>query len=450
MSPSTIFSTLSSGLAKTSNACDSTAGVFAAGQAGKSLLAAALVFAIATLVNSLLKGSIRIQTVIESTDPDTHTLHRFSDVKVVSRQERHQRQVKRGDKFETEYYYETVYDLSNFVSPDGNIMNNLIGMSQPPSTSDYPVRLHNGSVNGGTVEPPAQLWNPCSTTLNHKGKMYTHVTKLHSDVCNTLIGDDWDVYLRDDGVIVPVDVGAYGKAIAQIVMGIASLQAGANLVQLGVLISNGFFHNYTLPNVFASNKLGPDGVKYAKWWKYAYKFRNAERCVDGAVMMSKMVVDSRSVNSKLQKMADAAGTVADVAGSVSEVRALAHLSHMARKGFEEESSTGYIYGRMAYIVVRRGVLLLLFFILLYVRLRRYIFGNILKVEEGNDRPFADYVIVVTCALLATFIFRKYVYIMHDYFIRKSFKKKVLSTFDDNDMSEFSSNFRALDVWRIAI
>ena len=93
----------------------------------------------------------------------------------------------------------------------------------------------------------------------------------------------------------------------------------------------------------------------------------------------------------------------------------------------------------------------LFSNVMYWLLKQYIFTSILKVEEGNDRPTGNYVLVAVCTIVMTIMLRKYAYILHSASIRKSFKQKVLEIFGDSPLADdFKKRFHSIAHARIAI
>lgn len=434
-------------LGRSSDACDSVAGYISFVETAKYIVMLLVVSMIASFVSKLFEETTRIQTTIQDVAPDTHVLHEFPSVTITPRQERRSRRVKQGDRYVTEHYYVTVYDASNFRSPNGTLMNTLRGLETRPSSAHYPVRLHNGSINGGTVMRPSKFWNPCNTTLDHKGKKYTNVRRAHDQSCETLVGKGWDVYLTKEGNIHTTNAGAYGKVIAQIVGLLAVAQLSHQIFKLVLLVSNDFYSSYKLPELFKT-ELGDAGRLYHTWWTRAFKADTAENCL-GAIgdLGSAFGADS------VENVTDAAANVATAAESVTETAALAYLSAMARADdvrnvdVRMSSLAGGIFG----IVSKRIVLLCVLCVILYLILKQYIFTTILKVEEGNDRPIGNYVLVALCAVVLAIMFRKYVYMAHSARIRNSFKSKVLEQLPNGPLlEEFRNKFHSIDHSRIAI
>jgi hypothetical protein len=436
-------------MAKSSSVCDATAGYISFRYTISSAFIAFTIAVTAHLISRFTKGSTRIQTTIASVDPDTHVLHDFPDAIITPREEERSKRVRQGDKYVTKYYKVTVYDVSNFVSPNGDFMNTLKGLGMRPSSSLYPVRLNNGSVDGGTVEKPSKYWNPCITTLDHKGNRYENVARPHNETCSSLLTKGWDVYLQEDGSIKTNNIGAYGKVILQIVALLATVQLVYDVVKLSLLVKNGFYSEYKLPGIFKSGELGTAGKMYAKWWTIAYKADAGGNCLKAIGDLGN-AAGAKFVND----VTDAAESVTNVVGTVTETAALAYLASMASakdvRNIDPNMSVLAI--RTMKILAVRTMLLCLLLLIIYIVLRRYVFTTILKVEEGNDRPMLNYVIVALCAVIITFMFRKYVYIAHSSTIRSSFKKKVLEQIVDKrpHIEDFKARFHSIDFSRIAI
>ena len=415
----------------------------------KSALVSVVVLYIAYGISSVMKGSTRIQTTINSVAEDTHVLHDFPDAIITPRQEKRSRKVKQGNTYVTQTYFVTVYDVSNFISPNGQGMNTLTGLKNKPSNFEFPVKLFNGSVDGGTVEVPSKHWNPCITTLNHKGKAYENVVRRHDDKCIRLIGKGWDVYLQKDGSIKTNNAGAYGKIAAQVVGLLASTQVMFDVLKIALLWSNGFYSDYKLPDIFMSGELGEAGIKYATWWTRAYKADTGENCVQ-AINAVGGAVGAGAVTD----VTNAAEGWIQTAETVTETAALAYLSSMASAKDVRNANTNMsmLTGHTMKVIAVRAVLLCLLLSILYSCLQRYVFATILKVEEGNDRPTLDYGIVACCAVIVTFMLRKYVYIAHSATIRSSFKKKVLHQLGEQTerLQDFKKRFHSVDFARIAI
>ena len=442
-----IVGTVKSAIGKTSDACDSIAGYISFAYTIRSAIISLIVFLIASLISKFTKGSIRIQADIREVELDTHVLHDFPDALIAERHEKRSRRVKRGKRYVTEQYDVTLYDVSNFISPDGERMNKLRSLTLRPVSTLYPVRLRDGNVNGGTVLPPSKFWNPCSTVLHHKDKMYAGVQRPHDGPCSTLVGKGWDVYLQEDGSILTQNAGAYGKAIAQIVGFLAGTHFAFETFKLVLLVSNGFYAEYKLPDIFKS-ELGDAGKLYKLWWTRAYKADAGENCLDAvgdiAGALGADVVENAT---------DAASGIAKVAERVTETVALAYLSSMAHASDMRNVDTrlSSVSGKAFKIMISRVLYLCVFSIVMYLLLKQYIFTSILKVEEGNDRPTGNYVLVAVCTIVMTIMLRKYAYILHSASIRKSFKQKVLEIFGDSPLAEdFKKRFHSIDHARIAI
>ena len=431
---------------KTSDTCDSVAGYISFAYSIKSLALHVVVILIAFLISSVTEGSTRIQTSIDSVLPDTHVQHEFTDIAITSRKEERSRRVRRGDQTVTEKYHVTVYDVSNFISPNGSTMNSLIGLTRRPQSSRFPVRLNNGSVDGGTVEPQTKYWNRCTTTLDHKGKKYTDVLRPHDAACSALIGIPWDVYLTSDGTIETHNAGAFVKVIAQIVLLLSTTQIVHEVVKMYFLLSNGFYSDYKLPEIFTS-KLGDAGKLYATWWRRAYKADAGENCLD-AIGDVAAGLGAKSV----QGMTDAVGNITNLAERFTESAALAYLSSMAHAPDVTNVDTGMasLTGQIVKIVLTRFLLLCVLSVILYMVLRQYVFSRILKVEEGNDRLTFDYVVVLLCACILAVTSRKYVYIAHSARIRNSLKKNVTGQLSGPLVEDFQKRFHPIDHSRFAI
>jgi len=435
-------------LGKSSDTCDSVAGYISFVYTIVSGIVVLIIGIVAHIISKMIKGSIRIQTTIDSVAPDTHVLHEFPEIIITPRQETFSRRVKRANKYVTEYYTVTLYDVSNFVSPNGELMNTLTGLSARPLSSVFPVQLNNGGVDGGTVEKPSEYWNPCVTTLDHKGKKYENIKRFHNDNCSSLLSKEWDVYMQEDGSIKKNNVGAYGKVIAQIIVVLTKVQLIHDIGKLGLLVSNGFYSNYTLPDVFKSGQLGNAGKMYAKWWNRAYKADTGQKCLQaigdvGSALGASFVDDVTNV----------AESVAGITETVTESAALAYLTLIAnaKDVTNVDIYTSKIPATIIKIVAVRFIFLCLLLLIVFKILKAYMFTFILKVERGNDRPMIDYVMVAIGAMVMTFILRKYVYIAHSSSIRKKVKKKVLKQLGAGpQMEDFEARFYSIDYSRIAI
>ena len=155
----------------------------------------------------------------------------------------------------------------------------------------------------------------------------------------------------------------------------------------------------------------------------------------------------------MKDVTNVVGKVVNVAETVTETAALAYLASMAssKDVTNVNIDMSKLLGRTTKIVAVRVMLLCLLLLVLYTLLKQYIFTFILKVEEGNDRPKLNYVMVALSAVVMTFIFRKYVYIAHSATIRQSFKKKVLKQLGEGpQMEDFKVRFHSIDHSRIAI
>ena len=444
---SNITSAIMNALGKTSDTCDSVAGYFSFAYTIRSIIVGYIVYMIAYIISKYTKGSTRIQTTIRDVAPDSHALHDFPDVIVTPRQVQRSRRVRQGNTTRTETYFVTVYDVSNFISPDGGTMNTLRSLETRPTSTRYPVKLHDGKIDRGIVLRPSKYWNPCNTTLDHKGTEYKKVIRAHDQTCNTLVGKEWDVYLQEDGSILTNNVGAYTKVIAELVRLLAAAQLSNETLKLILLVSNDFYSNYKLPDIFKSD-LGNAGKLYHTWWTRAYKADAAGNCFVAVEDLAGAIgVDV------VKNVTEKAKDLTQMAESVSETKAMAYLSSMAnasnikRVDTRFSTLTGYVFK----IVFLRILFLCLFYRILYMLLKRHIFTAILKVEEGNDRPIGNYILVALCAVVLTVMFRKYVYIAHNANIRKAFKENVLEQLKNNDLvDDFKKHFHIIDHSRIAL
>lgn len=410
--------------------CDTYAGYIAFYYTVKRLVVAALALTITKFIGSSLKASTRIQTVIESVAPDTHVLHTFRGVVVTPRQETRQRHVRRNNRHVTENYTVTVYDATNFVGPNGTPMNDVRGMKVRPSGDTYVVQLRNGFVDGGVVLPPMDYWNPCVTTLKHKANVYRGVERRHNAACATLVGKPWDVYLQEDGTIQTHNALQIVKSVLACISIVLSVSLVRDVVASGLLIGNGFYENYALSKVF-DTELGTAGQRYAKWWTWAFKADKREECV----RLLGDVAESAQFES-FATVADFAEGAALLAKVSTDSIALAYLSAITKnpKGGTVNTATLASEGLRIFLV--RLVLVFLLFAVVTRVFRNYIFNTVMKVEERNDRPMVDYVLLLVVSAVTTLFLSQYVYVLHAARLRAAFKQRVGNMFDVSDFPTF--------------
>ena len=261
-----------------------------------------------------------------------------------------------------------------------------------------------GTVDGGTVVAPSEYWNPCVTTLDHKGTTYEGVTRPHDKACDTLVGRGWGVYLKPDGTIVTNSAEQMIKAVVSVLVVVVVVTMVREVSSVVLLFSNNFYRNYALPSVFESD-LGERGKSFHKWWTVAYKADKREECI----RLFGDMMDAAGMDT-VARVSDVAGDVAGTAQSITESLALAYLKSMADSENPVATTTTTtasslggerVTNRFSHRPVRTA------WAVSYGLVRHHVFTQILKVEEGNDRPVLDHVLVIVASLVIAVVFRQY-------------------------------------------
>ena len=432
----------------TADACDTVSGLISFVYTARRFLIFLVIYAISKTISSFTNSSKKINTKIVAVKPDTHVLHEFSGVIVTPRTVKRTRSYldPKTRKRRTQEYTTTVYDVTNFVSPNGQTMNNLSNLSFRPTSNRYPVRLKNGSVDGGTVQVPQRMWNPCVVNTEHKGKQYL-LTRPHDRACSTLIGRMWGVYKDSKGRISTHNAVPWVKTISSLVALVSFVELARESIAMGLLLGNGFYMKYELPKIFES-ELGDAGRKYAKWWTWAFKSDKREECLQ----VLGDVLDAVGLETAASISDFAEGATGWVKFSTDSI-ALAYLKALTTmKDVKSPVDTFQISKLGFQILLKRILFTLLLFAVVYVVLQQYVFLGTLRIEEGLTRPLRDRVLVLVGAIVLTVMFRQYVNLAHTSYLRRNFRNRIAKdpSLDAELVQDFLRRFPVVDHARLAL
>lgn len=436
-----------------SEACDRSAGHVAFWQACARLAGLAVVILVNTMVLDSLSSSKRIKTHISSVLPDTHALHVFPwhEMQIHPRTIRKQRSVPKNGRQVTEEYTTVVYDVTNLIAPDGGRLNDLIGLPYRPTHSEFPVRLHRGSVNGGTVEPQSTNWNPCLTTLDHRGTLHEDIPRPHSDKCSTLVGNTWKVYLQEDGTILPDNFSQMFKAGLMTAALVAKILVVREIAAMALLFSNGFYQGYGNVATMEDGSMGAAAQRFQTLWRQSFTLRNSERCLQ---------VAGKGLNALgMNRAAAAAQSVQQLPGALrwfKDTISACYLFLLSRSDRKLEAvSTGSLIRAGLIVLLVRTILYLLLLRVIYKGISLHIFQTILKTEEDLDRTRQDYMVALVCSAAISFALKEYVFLFYDAALRRQFRSRVLRNADSwgiskSQLEDFVANFPVVDHASLAL
>jgi hypothetical protein len=438
-----------------SNACTNKAGLLSLVlSVGSCVVAAAIAGVCATHANSL-PSSTRVRGLITAVKTGTKRV-RFPDAIVTPRIVR--KRTRKGAK-DT---YSTVYDVTNFISDNGGVLNSLRGLSQRPPSDWYPVRLNNGRIDGGTVISPfVTNWNSCITTVKHEKFGHSNVLRLHNDQCETLLDTHSDVYLFDNGGVKSDNSEALMKGVLQVVAIMGTIECVYDMIKIALLLNNNFYNNYRLPSFFEAGMWGPAGEKYAEWWYRAYAADAATNCVTFLGFLARWFGVTKLVpGNVLQTSERMAKTVATTVEKVSDNMALAALQRITKTKATRRTvgsdthirhiaDTTNLSTDAWWLFLQRRCLIVVTGFAVFVCLKQYLFTRTLKVEKGTARPLSDWIVVTVFACVIAVRYREITLSAHTTYIRQQFRNKLRMSkdfFADETLHAFS----AFDHARIAI